>query len=291
MGTTFHVTNFKNKLLNMLTGTDTSATPFSFVNFFNGAQPADPSVTPVGAAVFASISQGPSVSGRMTAAGGGILQLSTPTAPGTPAGAAGVASLTFARLYNASQVALIDAVVSLSGGGGGVILDTLSPSAGVGPTLQALGFQMPLSLSTLSLSLSLANRLADVWGGGSSTTPNMGNVTGGSSTLSVFTGSAPASADAPSTGTLLAQFNMSSTNLWASASGGGVALNGVGPSVTPVGTGTIGYWRMVKNNGSFIFTMQGTCGVASGSGDMLFSVSSVTSGSGSLQVTDASITI
>lgn len=291
MATTFHVTNFKNKLIDMLTGVSASATPFGPVNFFNGAQPADPSVTPGGAAVFATPSNGPNVSTRMASAGGGITQLSTPTAPTTPSGAAGVSSVTFARIYNTSSSPLIDTTCTLVGGGGGVIVDTLSPSAAVGPTLQALGFQIPLTLGTLLFSLALANRVSDLWGGGASTTVNLGNVTGGSSTLSVYTGAAPASADLPATGTLTAQWNMTGTNLWAAASGGSASLNGVGPSVTAIGSGTAAYFRLVKNNGSFIFTMQGTVGTTSGSADLLLNTLAHTSGSTSVQITDATISV
>lgn len=289
MATTFHVTNFKNKLIDMLTGVTTSATPFGPVNFFNGAQPADPSVTPGGAAVFATPSNGPNVNTRMASAGGGITALATPTAPTTPSGAAGVASVTFSRIYNTGAAPLIDTTCTLTGGGGGVIVDTLSPSAAVGPTLQALGFQIPLNLGTLFFGLSLANRIADLWGGAASTTPNMGNVTGGSSTLTVYTGAAPAAADLAATGTVTAVFNMTGTNLWAAASGGSASLNGAGPTVTASGTGTAAYYRFVKNNGSFVFTMQGTVGTSGA--DLLLNTVAHTSGVTSVQITDATISV
>lgn len=289
MPTTFHVTNFKNKTLGMLTGQDASATPFGFVNFYNGAQPADPSAAPAGAVVFASLSQANNVNTKMGAAGGGITQLNTPTGPTTPAGAAGVSSLTFARINTTSQVPVVDCTVTLVGGGGGAILDSLTSVAGIGPTLTALGFKMPASLGTVMLSNSLANRLADLWGGAQSTTINMGNTTGGSSALSLYTGSAPATADAPATGTLLATFNMTGTNLWAAASGGSAALNGAGPTVLAVGTGTATYFRFVKNNGLFVFTMQGSVGTAAA--DLLVNTTAITSGVTNVQVTDATLSI
>lgn len=289
MATTFHVTNFKNKLLDMLTGQSTSATPFGPVNFYNGVQPADPSATPAGAAVFASIANGPNVNTKMGSAGAGITQLGVAVAPTTPSGAAGVSSLTFARLNSTGSAPLIDTSLSLAGGGGGAIVDTLTSAAGVGPTLQALGFKIPTSLGTVLLSLSLANRIADLWGGAASVVPSMGNTTNGSSTLSIYSGSAPASADVPATGTLLAQFNMTGTNLWAAASGGAIALNGAGPSVTPIGTGTATYYRLVKNNGLFTFTIQGSVGTSSS--DLLVSTTSCTSGSGSIQITDGTISV
>lgn len=289
MTTTFHVTNFKNKTLDMLTGVSTSPTPFGFVNLYNGAQPADPSVTPVGAAEFATPSQGPNVNTRMSAAGGGITQLITPTAPTTPAGAAGLSSITFARILSTGSAALIDTSATLVGNGGGVIIDSLTSVALIGNIIQALGFRMPSSLGTVLLASALINRLADLWGGANATTINFGNTTGGGSALNCYTGSIPASADAPLTGTLGAVFNMTGTNLWAAASGGAVALNGAGPSVTAVATGTLTHYRFVKNQGAFIFTMQGTLGTAGT--DILLNTVTLTSGVTSVQITDATLSL
>ncbi len=291
MPTTFHITNFKNKTLGMLTGVDVSPTPLGFVNFYNGAQPADPSAAPAGAAVFVTISQANNVNTKMGAAGGGITQLNTSVPPTTPSGAAGVAAITFARINTTGQVPVVDCTVTLSGGGGGAILDSLTSVAGVGPTLTALGFKMPSSLGTVLLSASLANRLADLWGGGSATTINMGNTTGGSSSLSIYSGAAPATADAAASGTLLATFNMTGTNLWAAAVGGAAALNGAGPTVTASGgAGTAGgYFRFVKNQGLFVFTMQGTVGTVGT--DLILNNNTFTSGVSSHQITDATISL
>ncbi len=289
MATTFHVTNFKNKLLDMLTGVSASGTPFGYVNFYNGAQPADPSVTPVGAAEFSSVSYGPNINTRMGSAGQGVTQLATPTAPSTPAQAAGVSSLSFARLFTTSQTPLMDVVVTTAGGGGGMIIDSTTSTAGVGTTITAFSFKIPTNLGTIYLSQSLADRLADLWGGAASVTPNMGNITGGGCSMFIYSGSAPANADAPATGSLLATFNMTSTNLWAAASGGASALNGAGPTVTASGTGTAAYFRMVKSNGLFTFTMQGTVGTASA--DILLNTTALTSGVTSVQIVDATITV
>jgi hypothetical protein len=291
MPTTLHVTNFKNKFIDMLTGVSTAATPFGPVNFYNGAQPADPSVAPTGAAVFAAVANGPSVSGRMASSGGGITQLAAPTAPATPAGAAGVAGITFARINTTGQQPLIDTTCTIAGGGGGVIIDNATSTAGVGPTLQALGFQIAQSLGTLAFSMSLANRLSDLWGGASATTPNLGNTTGGSSQLILYSGAAPASADMPATGTLLATFNMTATNMWAAAAGGSAALNGVGPSVVATGTGTAAYFRFVKNNGTYQFVMQGTVGTVAGASDMILNTATLVAATTNVQVTDATISV
>jgi hypothetical protein len=291
MATTFHVTNFKNKTLDLLTGVNTSVTPIGFVVPYNGAQPADPSATPAGTASFSAITSGPNLSGDLSAAGGGISQLAGVVAPVTPANGVAVASLTFARIYTTTSLPLIDAPVSLAGGGGEVTLSSLTSVVSVGMNVDGFSLKMPMDLGTLFLSASLANRLVDMWCGGSSTSPNMGNVTGGACALTLYSGSPPASADAPASGTVLATFSMTSTNLWAAAVGGASGLNGTGPSVTASGTGTATYFRMVKTNSTSTFTLQGTVGTVSGASDMLISTTALTSGVTSVQITDTTISI
>lgn len=291
MATTFSVVGFKNKTLDMFTGVSVATTPFGNVNYYNGAQPADPSVAPGGANVFAAFSSGPTLAGKMGSAGGGITQLGVSAPPTTPANALGVSAISFMRIQTTGSVAVVDTPVTLAGGGGGGILDTLTSVAGVGPTLTAFGFKMPLSLGTILLSASLADRLADVWGGGNTVTPNFGFTTGGGSTLSIYSGAAPATADAAATGTLLASFAMTGTNLWAAAAGGAAALNGAGPTVTAVGGAPTagGYFRFVKTNGLFTFTIQGSVGTVGT--DLILNSNTFTSGVSSHQITDFTISI
>lgn len=291
MPTTFHVVNFKNKTLDNFTGVSASTTPMAYVIPHNGVQPADPSTAPAGTAEFATATDAPSVFGKMSAAGSGITQLSTPAGPTTPAGAVAVSGLTFARIKSSANNPLIDTTVSLAGGGGGVILDSLTSAAGVGNSVQALALKMPSSLGTLLLSQSLADRLADIWGGASTTTPNLGTNTGGSSVINQYSGAAPATADAAATGTLLATYTLGATNLWAAAVGGSAALNGAGPAATASATGTASYFRLVKTNGAFTFTLQGSVGTVSGASDMLLNTVTLTSGVTSVQITDFTISI
>lgn len=291
MPTIFDVVNFKNKTLDNLTGSSGAVTPIGYVVPYNGVQPANPSTAPAGSATYAQIYNGPNLNGRMTSAGGGISQLSAPTAPSAAAGASAVAGLTFARLHTTGQVPIIDTVVSLSGGGGGVILDSLTSSAGVGNNVQAFAIKMPTVLGTIMLSQSLADRLADIWGGGSSTAPYIGINTSGACALNIYSGAAPTSADASATGTLLAAYNMTATNLWAAAAGGSAALSGAGPTVTASGTGTAGYFRFVKTNGSFTLTLQGTVGTVSGASDMLLNTVAMTAATTSVQITECTISI
>lgn len=288
MATTFHVINFKNKTIDWLTGISSLVTPFGYVVPYNGVQPADPSVVPVGTAEFSSYSYGPNINTKMSAAGGGISQLATYVQPTTPAQAASVSTLTFARLYTTGGVAVVDVDASLSGGGGAIILDSLTSAAGIGNIVQAFSFKMPLALSTVMLSASLANRLVDLWCGASSTVPQLGINTNGASALLLYTGAAPATADAPATGTLLASINIGASNIWAAASGGAAALAAT-PSAVAVGTGTAGYARLVKTYGATIYTLQGSIGTAAT--DFVVDTVTLTSGVTTVTLTQATISL
>ena len=288
MPTTFHVVNFKNVTINWLTGINATATPIGYVNPYNGVQPADPSVVPAGTAEFATISAAPNLSAKLSSAGGGISQLASSVPPTTPASAASIAAITFARLFTTGQVAIIDVDASTTGGGGAIILDSLSSSAGVGNIVKAFSFKIPFSLGTLSLSASLANRLIDLWCGGSTVVPQMGINTNGVCALQLYTGAAPATADAPATGTLLASISIGATNIYAAASGGAAALAST-PSALASGTGTAGYARLVKTYGGITFTIQGSIGTAAT--DFVVDTITLTSGVTTVTLTQATISL
>jgi hypothetical protein len=289
MATTFHVVNFKNKTLDMLTGVSASTTPIGYVVPYNGVQPADPSVAPAGTAEFASYSYGPNLNTRMAASGGGISQLSAYTQPTTPAQAASVATLTFARIYTTGGVAILDCPASTTGGGGSIILDSLTSSAGVGNVVQAFSLKMPINNGgTLMLSASLMDRLVDIWGGGSSVVPQMGVNTNGAVGLYLYSGAAPATADAPATGSLLATISFGGTNTWNAASGGGASLAAT-PSATASGTGTVGYARLIKTYGANTFTIQGSVGTTAT--DFVINTTALTSGVTTVTLTEATISL
>lgn len=290
MATVFDTVGFKKKTLDMFTGL-TSASPLAYIVPYNGAQPADPSTAPAGTGAYPSYSSSNYIYSKMSAAGGGVSQLGAPSAPQNAVAAVTAASLTFARIYSSTGTPVIDTSVSLAGGGGGVILDSLTSSAGSGVNVTAFSLKMPSSLGTLFLSASLADRLVDIWVVSGTTTPNFGNTTGGGSAITLYSGSAPASADAPATGSVLATFNMTATNLWAAAVGGAAALSGAGPTVTASGTGTVGYFRMQKTNGAFTLTIQGSVGTTSGASDMILNTLALTSGTTPVQIADFTISI
>lgn len=289
MATTFHVTNFKNLLINMLTGISASPTPIGFINPYNGAQAVDPSAAPAGTFVFASVANAPNLSGNLSFSGQGISQLTTQRAPVSAAGAATVSTITSARIFTTGQVAIIDVVASLSGGGGGVILDTLNSVAGIGAIVQAFSLKLPLNNGgTFSMNAALVDRLVDLWGGNSSTVPELGKNTSGQCLFNVYSGAAPASADLPATGTLLLSTVLGSTNIWAAAAAGSATLSSF-PASTAVASGTAGYARMIKSFGAFTFIMQGSVGTAAT--DFVISTTALTSGVTSVSLNEATISI
>lgn len=290
MATTFHVVNFKNKTLNLFSGTDTAPNQFQYVQPWNGAQPADPSATPAGATEFPTPNNGPALGGKMSVAGGGLSTLSTNAAPGVPANAQAVANLTFARIFDTAVNAIVDATVSLANGGGGIILNSLTSTAGVGNTVTAFSFKMPSALNTILLSQSLINRMVDLWCTAGTVAPQFGNNVGGACSVVLYGGAIPATADA-APGAVLATFAMGATNLWTAASGGAIALAVAGPVVTASGTGTATYFRMSKTLGAIILTIQGTVGTTSGVSDMILSTVALTAGTTPVQITDFTISI
>lgn len=289
MATTFHTVNFKNKTIDMLTGVTASATPIYYVNPYNGAQAADPSLAPAGSFEFAAPTSGPNLNTKLSAAGGGIATLATNVPPTTPANALSTAAITTARLYTSSSAALIDVVASTTGGGGGMILDSLTASAGIGSIVQAFSLSLPFNNGgTLSMSASLVDRLVDLWTGASSVVTELGKNTNGASALLIYSGSAPATADAPATGSLLATISFGGTNIWNAASGGAASLAAT-VSALASGTGTAGYGRLIKTYGTNVYTLQGSIGTAAT--DFVINTTALTAATTTVSLTECTISI
>lgn len=105
--------------------------------------------------------------------------------------------------------------------------------------------------------------------------------------LMIYTGSVPANCAASTTGTLLAEFDLASD--WAAAaSGGAKVLNDLTLTIAAAGTGTAGYFRLFKSDGTTCI-MQGTVTVTGGGGDMTLDNTSITSGQ-TVNVTGFTIT-
>jgi hypothetical protein len=280
MPTTF-APNFKNRLLAALTGVSATSTPLAFMAFFTGSQPADPTVSS-GTAVFAAPSSGIALASNMSAAGSGVSQLTSARSANAGATASPVG---YARLFDGSSVALVDADAGTSGTS--IIIPSTSATNGVPFVVTGHALRMPATLGTVLLGASLRNRIVDWWTGVSTVAPSFGINTGGASTINVYTGAPPATADEPATGTLVATVTIGATNVFAAASGGSAAL--IGPlTVTANGTGTASYFRWTKVQGASTFTIQGSVGTTSA--DMIVNTVALTDGVTSFSVTDATLT-
>lgn len=100
--------------------------------------------------------------------------------------------------------------------------------------------------------------------------------TGTSAKLMIYTGSPPISCAAAATGTLLVQFNLASD--WAAAASGGTKILNNLPIGTPGSvTGTAGYFRLYKSDGTTC-QAQGTVTLAGGGGDIIIDQLTITSG-------------
>lgn len=102
--------------------------------------------------------------------------------------------------------------------------------------------------------------------------------------LRIYSGSAPASADAAATGTLLVKIALPS-DWMASASGGTKSKSGTW-SGTAIASGTAGYFRITENDGTFS-SVQGTVGTSGA--DLIVESTSISNGQ-AFSVTSFTIT-
>lgn len=285
----------KSGLVNLLTGvsSDYDYNRPIYCNFYNGAQPASPEDAPAGSAVWSSVSGAINISAAMSAPSGGISSLASSLVGVSQAAAAGVSDITFARFYSygypgPSHKGCIDVPVSVSGGGGGAIIGSLTSVAGVGPTLLSYSIKIPLSLGTLAIGSVLASYIAGMFSGLNYAPLYMGANTSGASTIDVYSGSPPATADEAATGTLLCTITLGATQIWAAASAGTAAL-AVQPSATSLASGTIGYARLKKTLGGYDYVIQGSAG-SSGT-DFVFNVATTTGTSTTVTLISAPLSI
>jgi hypothetical protein len=89
------------------------------------------------------------------------------------------------------------------------------------------------------LSANLANSLADA----------IDSFLGNAGTIKIYTGTQPATADTAASGTLLATFTLGSPG-FGNASGGVITLSGTPLTVAAVATGTAGWFRIWKSDGT-----------------------------------------
>lgn len=291
MATTFSVVAFKNATLDALTGVAGVPSPFANANPYNGAQAANPDAVPAGSFEFASYTDAPTLLGNMAAAVGGVSSTSGDIAPVSPGNALATASITTVRIVDGYGTGLIDVVASVSGGGGGIILDSLTAIVAVGSTIKAFSFSLPLNNGgTVKVNSALATRLVDLWCSASGVSPKMGVNTSGGCVLNLYEsgGAPPSTADAAATGTLLASMTIGASNIWAAASGGSVAL-ATNPSALASASGTADYARLIKTYGAETLVIQGSAGLAAT--DFVFDYVTLVSGVTTVTLTEATISL
>lgn len=276
MPTTFHATNFKNLTISSLLGKASNTAPIRYINFFNGVQPADPSVTPAGSSVFAITGGGINTSTFMSAPAVGVSVLAAPRSLNATTS---VSAITFARVEDSNGAAIMDTSATLVGGGGGAIVPSLASTSGVAYQIDGFSIKMPQVLGAVMLNIDLVNALASMWG---VVVANIG--LGASASIKVFSGAAPASADAPATGTLLVTFTTAASGAsWGTVSAGAASLASNLTAVAAA-TGTAGYVRIEKG----AFVLQGSVGT-SGTDFILDTVSIVSAAT--ITLTEATISI
>lgn len=277
---TIFAASFKNAVINSLTGRATvpSAGFMAFISCYSGTQAADPLTAPAGSFINTAVSQTPSLSGVMTQPSGGVSQLSTPRAATVVPN--NVVTATTARIYSQDQsTPIADTTASLTGGGGGVIVPTLTASGGTNFSISFFSVRLPNTLGTLSFNDALRDALV------SAVCVTAANVAAlSSASVKVYSGSAPADANAPATGTVLWTGTTAASGAsWNLASAGSAALvSSLSANASASGTG--GYVRIEK--GSFV--LQGSIGTTGT--DFVFDSITMTSGL-SYSLTNATITM
>ena len=190
MATTF-TTTYKNRIIDTISGRASTTSVLRYARPCDGAQPADPTATPVGTFAYTAITSSIDVNGFMSNPGVGVTQLVQNRAA---AATATTGTLTFARIYDAASAAMIDCTVGTSGSVG-IILDAATASSGTNLSATGFTYKIPQTLGTVSLNTDLVNAVVSaMW----VTAANVG--LGISSVMNIYSGTAPATADTPLSG-------------------------------------------------------------------------------------------
>jgi len=275
MSTTFTLA-FKNKLIDSITGKATNSFILNSITGYSGAQAADPLTAPAGTLIHTSWNVSALLSTNMSFASGGISALSTPI----NANAANVATAAFARIFNSSGAAVIDTPMSLSGGGGGVIVPILTSSVGVPFQISEFSIKLPSDNGgTLMMNDAMRDDIVNI------TVKTAANLAiGSSASINIYSGTPPANANMAATGTLLLTLSTAALGAsWNTASGGSSSLVS-NISAVAVATGTAGYARLEKGG----YVLQGSVGI-SGT-DFVIDNTAIVSGN-TFALTNATITL
>lgn len=276
MATTFTAA-WKNSVINSILGvsaTSITATFPYYIGAYSGAQASDPLTAPAGTFVHTGTSA-VQVGTFMAAPSGGVSELSTPRS----ANALATLTAAFARIYTSNGTAIMDTGVSLVGGGGGVIVPTLSATNGLPFTVDDFSVKLPNANGTLMLNDALRDAIV------SAVCVTAANIAACSSAaIKIYSGSAPANANMAATGTLLATFSTAAAGAsWSAPVGGAAALASAIAAVASA-TGTAGYARLEKG----AYVIQGSVGTTGT--DFVIDNTSITSG-GTFNLTNATISL
>jgi hypothetical protein len=161
-------------LLNNLTAATFYSTVFpagssiSSVELYSGSQPASPQDSPSGS-LLATITI---TSSDYSSGSGGIAVFS-----GKSGTASGTGTIGWARVKGSGGT-LFDTHVTLSGGGGGVIVASLSTTSGQSVSITNMTIKQPLELNGLYISNTAANRIVDYITGKQTAIINFSNQNG-----------------------------------------------------------------------------------------------------------------
>lgn len=281
--------SFKSYTLWALTNTSASRLTLKYLVPYNGTQPADPSAAASGSPVFSAFSNGINLDTYWSQVGSGVSQLSVAR---SASASSNVSSLTFARLFENGGTALVDADIGLTTASA-IVVPSLASTTGVQFVVSGLALKLASSLGTLKLNQPLANRLVEWWTApiaSPPTAPGIGaNPGSAASIIKFYSGTAPATAEDPITGSELATITLGTTNIFGTPTAGSVALTTT-PSVTASGTGTATHLRWTKTQGAFTFVLQGSVGTAGSGADFIVNTTSLTP-STTLTLTDATMTM
>ncbi len=266
--------DLRNKLLNLLLRSDqaTFANPIVFAAYTGSP----PGVSSVASTAIGTVGNAL----PFLASSGGVRTLNGDFS----SNGVGTGTIGFARFYGQavssySSTGLIEGSVGVAGSGADFIFETLSLSSSQWKLKASTAFKIPASNGTVKLSNTIRDALLDnLFLISGYTHLNLGN----SGTISIYSGSAPASADDAATGTLLWSIS-TGTNCWNAASGGSSVLAAT-LSANGAATGTAGYARITKG----AYCLQ--CSVGTGGADMILSTTSIVSGV-SASITDATIVL
>ncbi len=262
MTTTFSVA-FKNRTLDTLTGRASTQYSLGYLSGYAGSILADPTTS---ASLLTSYSNGGNLSGFMSQSAGGVSAMSV--ARSTSTSTTGMV-LGCARVFDAIGTAVIDTTASLAGGGGGVIVPTLTVSTGVAFQFNQFSLKLPNNLGTVFLNDPLRDALVNAH---AVSAVNIAALS--SATINVYSGMPPASANAAATGTLLwTASTQAGGATWNSASGGAAGLAATLAAAAVGGSATTAtYLRITKG----AYCLQGTVGTSGA--DFIFDSVTMTSG-------------